>query len=349
MNNVYLQCTNLVRHHGDVPAVQNVNFRLEKGEILSILGENGCGKTSLLRLIAGFDQVTSGEIFIRGELVSSNNFHMPPDQRKIGMVFQEHALFPHMSVQKNIEFGLRSFDKSTRIKLVNDAIGLVGLENLEERYPNQLSGGQQQRVALARSLAPLPDILLFDEPFGDLDIRSRAMMRRDLSNILHKQGVTSIFVTHDRDEAFSMADRVGIMNAGKFDQIDRPETIYSSPNSPFVAQASGACSFISGTVSNGYVETEIGKLKFICENTSNASGQEMQLLIHPKDFKAEPSESGLDTISSKEFRNRESILHVKLPSGIELELHQPPNPEFVYGTKVELILTKKSPFIAFKR
>ena len=162
MSNAYLECKNLIRHHGHVPAIQNVTFRLEKGEILSILGENGCGKTSLLRVIAGFDQVTDGEIFIRDELVSSRNFHMPPDQRKIGMVFQEHALFPHMSVQKNIEFGLRSFKKSTRIALVRDAIKLVGLENLEDRFPNQLSGGQQQRVALARSLAPLPYILLFD-------------------------------------------------------------------------------------------------------------------------------------------------------------------------------------------
>ncbi len=349
MNKAYLECKNLIRHHGKVPAIQNVTFRLEKGEILSILGENGCGKTSLLRVIAGFDQVTDGEIFIRDELVSSKNFHMPPDQRKIGMVFQEHALFPHMSVQKNIEFGLRSFNKSTRTKLVKDAIQLVGLENLEDRFPSQLSGGQQQRVALARSLAPLPDILLFDEPFGNLDIRSRAMMRRDLSNILHQQGVTSIFVTHDRDEAFSMADRVGIMNAGKFEQMGRPETIFSSPRSQFVAQASGSCSFIPGIVSNGYVDTELGKLKFICENTSKVPGQEMELLIHPKDFKAVVSESGIGTISSKEFRNGESILHIKLQSGMELELHQPPNPEFAYGTKVELQLVKNSPFIAFKR
>ena len=349
MSNTYLECKNLIRHHGHVPAIQNVTFRLEKGEILSILGENGCGKTSLLRVIAGFDQVTDGEIFIRDELVSSRNFHMPPDQRKIGMVFQEHALFPHMSVQKNIEFGLRSFKKSTRIALVRDAIKLVGLENLEDRFPNQLSGGQQQRVALARSLAPLPDILLFDEPFGNLDIRSRGMMRRDLSKILHEQGVTSIFVTHDRDEAFSMADRVGIMNAGKFEQMDRPEKVFSSPTSQFVAQASGSCSFIPGIVANGFVDTELGKLKYICHNTSNVQGQEMELLIHPKDFQARVSESGLGTIASKEFRNGESILHIKLQSGLELELHQPPNPEFLFGTNVKLDLIKDSPFIAFKR
>lgn len=217
------------------PAVEGITFSVQHGEILCLLGPSGCGKTTILRAIAGFERVTTGSIALSGRLVSSRDTMIPTEHRHIGMVFQEYALFPHLRVDKNIAFGLRHLSRAQQQTMVDDLLALTGLRGLEHRYPHELSGGQQQRVALARALALRPVLLLLDEPFSNLDPDMAGRMRQDLHALLRQTKTTAILVTHDHDEAFSMADRVAVLNKGRLEQFDTPEAIYHLPSTPFVA------------------------------------------------------------------------------------------------------------------
>ncbi|WP_017523592.1 ABC transporter ATP-binding protein [Pusillimonas noertemannii] len=219
---------------GRQPVVDDFSLVLEHGHIGCLLGASGCGKTTVLRAIAGFEPVRAGRIVLDGTLLSSAGFQLEPEHRRVGMMFQDYALFPHLTVEKNIGFGLRRLDKAERAKRVNDLLHLVGLEGSGRRYPHELSGGQQQRVALARALAPEPDLLLLDEPFSNLDIDTRERLAFEVRDILKATNHTALLVTHNQAEAFAIADRIGVMQKGVIAQWDTPYGLHHAPASSFV-------------------------------------------------------------------------------------------------------------------
>ena len=232
MSGYIVECTDVTKRFGSVLAVDGLGFVLGPGEILSILGPSGSGKTTMLRLIAGFESLDTGEISVQGKLVSAPTVHSPADRRSVGMVFQEYALFPHLTVAQNVSFGLQELRSRERRTRLTEVLELVRLAGLEDRFPHELSGGQQQRVALARTLAPRPVTVLLDEPFSNLDAGMRSEMRREVESILRENSIATVFVTHDREEAFAMADRIGVMKDGHLDQLDTPDVVYHSPATP---------------------------------------------------------------------------------------------------------------------
>ncbi|WP_031251715.1 ABC transporter ATP-binding protein [Mesorhizobium sp. LSHC412B00] len=234
------------RHYGDAIAVADVSLGMARGELVCLLGPSGCGKTTTLRMVAGFVEPTSGTVRIN----NMDMTHLPPYRRDTGMVFQSYALFPHMTVAENIAFGLENlkWNRADRDKRVSEMLKLVELPHLAERFPAQLSGGQQQRIALARALAMRPAVLLLDEPFSNLDAQLRVRMREELREVIRGVDVTTLFVTHDQEEALTMSDRIVVMNAGRIEQIGSPGDIYESPKSTFVAKFIGWCAVVEGTV-----------------------------------------------------------------------------------------------------
>lgn len=259
----FISISNLTKQFSEtsLPAVNDISFSIGKGEIVSLLGPSGCGKTTALRMIAGFENPTQGLIKVGNQLVVSDSAVMPPEKRGIGMVFQEHALFPHMSVAKNIMYGLKHMRKSEKLKKVNEMLELVELSDFADAIPANLSGGQQQRVAIARALAPSPHVILLDEPFSSIDAGLREKMRQDISMILKKADATAIIVTHDQKDAFAVADKVVVMNNGMIQQISTPKELYRCPVNCFVAQFVGKTNLIQGTIDHQaeYVSTALGK------------------------------------------------------------------------------------------
>lgn len=294
------------------PAIEHITLTVHQGEILCLLGPSGCGKTTILRAIAGFERVVAGSIALSGQLVSSSDTLIPTEQRHIGMVFQEYALFPHLRVEKNIAFGLNHLSPPQRKAIVDDLLTLTGLRGLEHRYPHELSGGQQQRVALARALAPRPVLLLLDEPFSNLDPDMASRMRQDLHALLRQTKTTAILVTHDHDEAFAMADRVAVLHRGRLEQFDRPEAIYHLPTTPFVADFVGQADFISGVVTNDLVATEIGEFP---NTKSFSSGTKVDVMIRPDDIHIVPTKGADAHILGRQFKGSENLYTIQLRSG----------------------------------
>ncbi len=237
---------NLVKAYGELKAVDDVSLEIREGELVALLGPSGCGKTTTLRAVAGFVQPTSGSVHFGDRDVTG----VPVHKRNVGMVFQGYALFPHLNVEKNVEFGLkvRGWDKGKVQARVREMLEWVQLAALSERRPRELSGGQQQRVALARAMAIKPDVLLLDEPFSALDAKLRLQMRTEIRQLQREAGITSVFVTHDQDEAMAIADRIGVMNQGRLEQLGSAEDLYQRPGSRFVAGFIGKCNFIEGQV-----------------------------------------------------------------------------------------------------
>lgn len=294
------------------PAVEQITLTVHQGEILCLLGPSGCGKTTILRAIAGFERVIAGSIALSGQLVSSRDTMVPTEQRRIGMVFQEYALFPHLRVEKNIAFGLSHLSRTQQKVIVDDLLALTGLRGLEHRYPHELSGGQQQRVALARALALRPVLLLLDEPFSNLDPDMASRMRQDLHALLRQTKTTAILVTHDHDEAFAMADRVAVLHRGRLEQFDTPEAIYHLPTTPFVADFVGQADFISGVVTNDLVTTEIGEFP----NTKKFStGTKVVVMIRPDDIHIVPTKGADAHILGRQFKGSENLYTIQLRSG----------------------------------
>jgi len=315
------------------PAVQEISFAAREGEILCLLGPSGCGKTTILRAIAGFEPVRSGQIFLSGQLVSSPDVMIPTENRRVGMVFQEYALFPHLRVQDNIAFGLRHLARSVRSEQVQEMLRLTGLEGFERRYPHELSGGQQQRVALARALVQNPVVLLLDEPFSNLDPDMAGRMRQELHDLLRRTKTTTVLVTHDHDEAFAMADRIAVLNQGRLEQFDTPEMMYHMPATPFVADFVGQADFIPGTVSQGMVHTELGEFPDTIECTD---GTNVVVMIRPDDIHLVPTEGARSRVLSRQFHGSENLYTVSLPSGQIVHSSQGSTSVYQAGTTVEL-------------
>ncbi|OSI33689.1 ABC transporter ATP-binding protein [Bradyrhizobium canariense] len=260
-NDFVVELRSVSKLYGDAAAVADISLKARRGELLCLLGPSGCGKTTTLRMVAGFVEPSSGSIHIN----NIDMTHQPPYRRDTGMVFQSYALFPHMTVAENVAFGLENlrWPREKRDKRVEEMLELVELPHFAQRLPSQLSGGQQQRIALARALAIKPAVLLLDEPFSNLDAQLRVRMREELQEVVRSVNVTTLFVTHDQEEALTMSDRIVVMNAGKVEQIGTPGEIYETPATPFVAKFIGWCSLLKGTVDDAGAFTSTAGLRII--------------------------------------------------------------------------------------
>jgi iron(III) transport system ATP-binding protein len=253
-----LRVSDLHKSYAHVPALLGVDLVVPTGSFTAVLGPSGSGKTTLLRVIAGFERADRGSVTLGGVVVEDDAHHEPPERRRVGYVPQEGALFPHLTVEKNVGFGVRG--RGARRQRVDALLEMVGLAGLGPRYPHQLSGGQQQRVALARALAVSPQMILLDEPFASLDARLRASVRAEVLEVLHRAGTTSVFVTHDQDEALSMADQVAVLGGGRVQQVGTPRELYERPAGPDVARFLGSANLIAGSFAGPFVHTALGDL-----------------------------------------------------------------------------------------
>jgi len=279
-----LQLDQIACRYDNEQVVRDISFSLEPGRIACLLGPSGCGKTTTLRAIAGLESLTAGRILIDGQEASRPGFTLAPEKRGLGMVFQEHALFPHLSVANNVAFALRKMSSDARQQRVRECLAMVRLDDLGERFPHELSGGQQQRVALARALAPRPRLILLDEPFASLDLDLRRQLNRELLRILKLEGVTAVMVTHDQEEAFAMASHIAILRAGELMQWDTPYDIYHSPSCRFVAEFAGQGAFLAGEViADTGVTTTAGEL-FSDESLHFPIGTKIDVLLRPEDI-----------------------------------------------------------------
>jgi len=295
-----------------VTALHDISLDLRRGEVLSLLGPSGCGKSTALRLIAGLETPDAGDIWLDGRKVAGGRAWVPPEKRRVGMVFQDYALFPHMTVGKNIAFPIASWPSVRQKHRVRDLLRLVGLDGLDGRYPHQLSGGQQQRVALARALAAEPDVVLLDEPFSSLDAESRAAMREQVLSILKSLDSTVVFVTHDQEEALLFGDRVAVMNIGTIEQVGTPEDIFQHPASRFVAEFLGISCFLPAIVTPRGLQTELG-LNLQVEEMP--PGTPVQVLVRPDDLSLYGDPLGEGRVVRSVFRGMDYLYHVALPSG----------------------------------
>ncbi len=316
------------RRFGDVEAVSATSFCVERGEVVALLGPSGCGKTTLLRLIAGFETPDAGRITVAGEHVAGAGCWVPPERRRVGMVFQDYALFPHLTVTQNVGFGLPRKDRSARVPML---LALVDLCGLGDRYPHELSGGQQQRVALARALAPAPEAILLDEPWSNVDPHLRCELRDEVAAILRPLGVTVVLVTHDREEAFSLADRIALMRDGVIEQQGTPEELYQAPASRWAAEFVGAANFVPGTVSNGLVTTSLGS--FPANGSSGAAA--VDVLVRPELLELAPDPAGAAEVVAREFRGHDVFYRVLL-DGVELVSQRPSNEVVPLGSRVSI-------------
>ncbi|MHC3436631.1 ABC transporter ATP-binding protein [Natrialbaceae archaeon A-gly3] len=288
-----LEVAGVTKRFGAETAVSELSLSVQDGEFLTFLGPSGCGKTTTLRLIAGLERPNEGRVELDGERVAdAGGTFVPPENRDIGVVFQDFALFPHMTVGENIAFGLGEWGDERADDRVTELLELVGLADKREAYPENLSGGQQQRVALARSLAPEPDVLLLDEPFSNLDVDLRVEMREEVRRIVKEAGVTTVSVTHDQEEALSISDRVAVMSDGQLQQVGTPEEVFQRPESRFVAEFLGHASFLSGHIEEDLVKTSLGPIgrDRIHGLTVEYDWTTIDVLVRPDDLLARPAE-----------------------------------------------------------
>jgi iron(III) transport system ATP-binding protein len=279
-------------------------------------------------VIAGFQDAAGGSVTIRGIEILGPGINVPPEKRRVGMVFQEYALFPHISVAENVGYGVRG---SNRVERVGEVLELVGLTGYDKRFPNELSGGEQQRVALARALAPEPDVVLLDEPFSNLDAPQRERMRRELKKIIRAAKVTAVLVTHDQAEALAIADVVAVMRAGRIVQTGAPDDVYRSPVDPWVAGFLGDAVMLGGTVSNGTVETTIGEIE--CDL---AEGTAVNVMVRPEWIHPTPASPGLGVVTDTEFYGHDQRVEISLPDGPVVEALVPSLQAIRIGDTVSL-------------
>ncbi len=323
---------------GGQSIVNDISLELEPGEIGCLLGHSGCGKTTLLRAIAGFEQPASGEILLHGKPVASRQIMLPPEQRNVGMVFQDLALFPHLTVGQNIAFGMRRCSKEEIRQRTQILLELVGLPHLIKQHPHQLSGGQQQRIALARAMAPRPDLLLLDEPFSSQDAERREQLAREVGEILREDGITAMLVTHDQHEAFAMADSIGVISGGRLLQWDSPYNLYHCPNSREVADFIGQGVLVKGTVLEaGRLQTELGE---VCGDFSQSfpAGTEVDLLVRPDDIIHDDHSDTFGCVIQKAFRGAEYMYTLRLSCRTDVLCLAPSHHDHKIGEKIGIRL-----------
>ena len=333
--------------------VEQFSLSLDKGAIGCLLGPSGCGKTTVLRAIAGFEPVQGGRIVLGGELVSEPGRHLPPEHRRIGMVFQDHALFPHLDVAANVGFGLKG--RADAAQQVMRMLETVGLAHAARRFPHELSGGQQQRVALARALAPSPALLLLDEPFANLDVELRERLGGELRGLLKAAGTTALMVTHDQHEAFAIADEIGIMSEGRIQQWSSAYLLYHQPANRFVADFVGQGAFLPGVVvGDGRVRMELGEvispMPVRCTEHGDLcpSGCQVDVLLRPDDVVHDDGSVVTAEVTAKAFRGAEFLYTLRLPSGAQVLSLVPSHHNHALGERIGIRL-ELDHVVAYKR
>jgi iron(III) transport system ATP-binding protein len=316
------------KQFGAVAALRDVDLRVEAGSMLALLGPSGCGKTTLLRVIAGLERPDNGRIHVGDVVLTSLDVFVPPERRRIGMVFQDWALFPHLSVERNVAYGVAKLDGAARKARVREALEMVGLGSLGDRSPATLSGGQQQRVALARALAPQPSVLLLDEPFSNLDTALRVQVRTEVHRLLAGLGITTVFVTHDQEEAFVLGDDVAVMDEGHVVQQAAPAELYRAPASRWVASFVGDANLVEGSVRDGVAETALGSVR-ISTDVSGAA----EVLVRPETIELEPGSSAV--VELVEFYGHDTVYVIQLSDGTRIRSRHGSAPRFARGDAVD--------------
>jgi iron(III) transport system ATP-binding protein len=324
-----LHCRDLTKRFAAQTIVDGVSFRVSQGDILVLVGPSGCGKTTTLRLIAGFERLDSGSIEIEGQVVADDRRHLPPERRRVGMVFQDYAVFPHLSVGQNVGFALgKSHASRERVAAL---LAFVGLPDQEAKMPHELSGGEQQRVSLARALSTDPAVLLLDEPFSNLDAALRSEMRSEVRALLKRSGTTAVFVTHDQEEALLLGDRVGVMRGGRLEQVDTPEGIFHRPLSRFVAEFLGQTDFITGEVAAEGIITPLG---VIAAPPSLARGAMVEIAVRPDDVTITANKDGNARIVLRHFLGMSYVYRLALTDGSIVRSAQPHEVQVAEGVAV---------------
>lgn len=331
--------------NAEFAAVNDVSLALRNGETLALVGPSGCGKTTTLRLVAGLERPDAGEIRLNGRLVASDTIFIPPEQRGVGLVFQDHALFPHLTVYENVAFGLRGRKSADMRAAANEMLELVGLTGLASRYPHALSGGERQRVALARALAPRPVLLLMDEPFSSLDADLREAMREQVRSILKAMQATVIFVTHDQEEALYMGDRLAVINQGRVEQIGAPEEIFHAPATRFVAEFMGASDFLRGEAISEGIRTEIGWLP---QSLVISHPARVEVALRADDVDFELSETGNGVIVERFFRGAFNVYRLRLDSGQVLHAFKEHTRILPVGARARVYISAGHPLAVFQ-
>jgi iron(III) transport system ATP-binding protein len=331
--------------YGKQAVVRDLSFSLAPGQIACLLGSSGCGKTTMLRLIAGFEMPAAGSISLNGVTIASAKTQMPAEARRIGMVFQDYALFPHLSIADNIGFGLREKSALATRRRIEEMLELIGLADRGTRYPHELSGGQQQRVALARALAPQPHLLLLDEPFSNLDVELRERLSLEVRDILKRANMAAILVTHDQNEAFAVADVVGIMREGRIEQWDTPYNLYHRPATRHVADFIGQGVFLPGEVmSRQVVRVELGQLDSDVPMDCGPScaecrrGCRLDVLLRPDDVVHDDDSDVKAEVIAKAFRGAEFLYTLRLASGAQVLSLVPSHHNHAIGEKIGIRL-----------
>ena len=335
----YLEINNVSFSYPDGSLVcENLSFAVEEGEIGCLLGPSGCGKTTVLRLIAGFEQPSQGEVRIRQKLLADSRMSVRPEQRRIGLVFQDYALFPHLTVEKNVAFGLRHMNAHDAAAQTREMLALVRLSGEAAKYPHEISGGQRQRVAVARALAPKPDLLLLDEPFSNLDIELREKLGLEVRALLRQLSIPALLVTHDQHEAFSIADKIGVMNQGKILQWDTAYNLYHRPATRFVADFVGQGVLMRGiVVGNDLIDTELGFLPH-CPGCALRAGEHVEVLLRPDDILHDDDSNRQAEVLHKAFRGADILYTLKLPSGSKILSLVPSHHNHEIGQKIGIKL-----------
>jgi iron(III) transport system ATP-binding protein len=325
---VDVEARGIDKRFGAVEVLRGIDLDVAPGSIVALLGPSGCGKTTLLRILAGLERPDAGSVTVGGRQVTGPGTWVPPERRKVGMVFQDWALFPHMTVERNVGYGIAKRDPD-RSRRIDEALELVGLTGLGDRMPGTLSGGQQQRVALARALAPRPSVLLLDEPFSNLDTALRVQVRAEVHALLADLGVTSVFVTHDQDEAFVLGDHVAVMSGGEIVQAAPPAELYAHPASPWVATFVGDANLVDGTASGDHADTPIGAVPL-----AQPAHGDVRVLVRPEMVKLLPGDDAV--VELTEYYGHDSLYVVRTDAGPTVRVRAAAAPVAKRGDRVAL-------------
>ena len=342
-----LELLSVSQRYGTRQVIDEMSFVLDEGEIACLLGSSGCGKTTALRCIAGFEALAGGEIRLAGRTIALAGGGGPAHLRQVGMVFQDYALFPHLTVAQNVGFGLDRLGRDERARRVAAMLEVVGLSAHAANYAHELSGGQQQRVALARALAPSPRLLLLDEPFSNLDVDLRERLSREVRDILKSQGTTAIMVTHDQHEAFAIADKVGVMHQGRLQQWASPYELYHQPASRYVADFIGQGVFVAGVASGPQsITLELGE--YCCTQHPFTPGEAVDVLLRPDDVVHDDASAVTAAVVAKVFRGSEFLYTLRLASGQQVLAQVPSHHNHAIGEAIGIRL-ELDHLIAFRR